>query len=277
VSLSSLFSFCSAWKGLSVGELGGSGIDDMLRRALGEAIEIETMIAGGLWNTLIDPAQIENALLNLAINARDAMDGSGKLTIEAGNAFLDDAYVRDQDITAGKYVMLAVADTGTGMTPEVMAHVFEPFFSTKPEGKGTGLGLSMVYGFVKQSGGHVRIYSEVGSGTTVKLYLSRVHQREDVLVTTDVRSATGGTETILVAEDDEEVRATVIETLRDLGYRVLTAHDAASALTVIESGVVIDLLFTDSAASAQALFLACPSVQLQEPGNASPFLCSAGG
>ncbi|QDM24694.1 PAS domain S-box protein [Tardiphaga sp. vice154] len=222
-----------------------SGIDDMLRRALGEAIEVETVVAGGLWNTLIDPPQIENALLNLAINARDAMDGTGKLTIEAGNAFLDDAYVRGEDVAAGQYVMLAVTDTGSGMTPDVMAQVFEPFFSTKPEGKGTGLGLSMVYGFVKQSGGHVRIYSEPGSGTTVKIYLPRVNESEDVLASPDAGLASGGSETILVAEDDEEVRATVVETLKDLGYRVLTAHDASSALTVIESGVAIDLLFTD--------------------------------
>ena len=222
-----------------------SGVDEMLRRAIGEGVEIETIIAGGLWNTFIDPAQIENALLNLAINARDAMDGNGKLTIEAGNASLDDEYARAHDITAGQYVMLAVTDTGAGMPPEVIAQAFEPFFSTKPEGKGTGLGLSMVYGFVKQSGGHVRIYSEVGTGTTIKLYLPRADQREDALVSSDSTPIAGGAETILVAEDDAEVRSTVVETLRDLGYRVLTANDAASALTVIESGVAIDLLFTD--------------------------------
>jgi PAS domain S-box-containing protein len=221
------------------------GVDDLLRRALGEGVEIETMVAGGLWNTFIDPAQIENALLNLAINARDAMNGNGKLTIEAGNAFLDDAYAREQEVTPGQYVMLAVTDTGEGMTPEIMAQVFEPFFSTKPEGKGTGLGLSMVYGFVKQSGGHVRIYSEVGHGTTVKLYLPRANQREDAVVAPDTLPSTGGSETILVAEDDEEVRTTVVETLKELGYRVLTAHDAVSALSVIESGVSVDLLFTD--------------------------------
>jgi signal transduction histidine kinase len=201
-----------------------SGMDDMLRRALGDAIEIETAIAGGLWNTLIDPTQIENALLNLAINARDAMDGAGKLTIEAGNAFPDDTYVRGQDVAAGQYVMLAVTDTGTGMAPDVMAKVFELFFSTKAEGKGTGLGLSMVYGFVKQSGGHVGVYSELGSGTTVKLYLSRAYESEDLLVSPEVNEAEGGSETILVAEDDAEVRATVVETLKDLGYRMLTAR-----------------------------------------------------
>jgi PAS domain S-box-containing protein len=222
------------------------GMDDMLRRAIGEAIEIETIVAGGLWNTFIDPAQIENALLNLAINARDAMDGRGKLTIELGNAFLDDAYVRNHDeVKAGQYVMLAVSDTGSGMTPDILEKVFEPFFSTKGEGKGSGLGLSMVYGFVKQSGGHVNIYSEPGHGTTIKLYLPRAMEREDVEVVSDAGPITGGTETVLVVEDDAEVRATVVEMLTDLGYRVLKAVDAASALVVIESGVPIDLLFTD--------------------------------
>jgi signal transduction histidine kinase/DNA-binding response OmpR family regulator len=223
-----------------------TGMDDMLRRALGEEIEVETMVSGGLWNTFADPIQIENALLNLAINSRDAMDGAGKLTIEVGNAFLDDSYSRiHPEVTAGQYVVLAVTDTGSGMTQEIMQQAFEPFFSTKPEGKGTGLGLSMVYGFAKQSGGHVKIYSEIGEGTTLKLYLPRSLQSEDRVTTTDAVPATGGTETILVAEDDEGVRATVIEMLSDLGYHVLKAKDAQSALTVIESGAHIDLLFTD--------------------------------
>jgi PAS domain S-box-containing protein len=223
-----------------------SGMDDMLRRALGDEVQVETVVSGGLWNTFIDPAQIENAVLNLAINARDAMKGDGKLTIELGNAYLDDAYARaHEEVTAGQYVMLAVTDTGTGMAPEVVAQVFEPFFSTKPQGEGTGLGLSMVYGFVKQSGGHVKIYSEVGQGTTIKLYLPRVDQSEDVVVALDTGPIVGGPETILVAEDDEEVRATVVEMLSELGYRVLKAKDAASALTIIESGLPIDLLFTD--------------------------------
>jgi PAS domain S-box-containing protein len=221
-------------------------MEDMLRRALSEAIEIETVVTGGLWNTLVDPTQIENAVLNLAINARDAMHGSGKLTIEAGNASLDDTYVRRHaDVRPGQYVMLAVSDTGSGMTPEVMAQAFEPFFSTKGEGQGTGLGLSMVYGFVKQSGGHVKIYSELGHGTVVKMYLPRSTQSEDVLTVADPSAASGGTETILVAEDDEEVRATVVEILSELGYRVLKAKDAAGALSIIESGARVDLLFTD--------------------------------
>ncbi|GJE25689.1 PAS domain-containing protein [Methylobacterium organophilum] len=222
------------------------GMDEMLRRAIGEAIEIETVFAGGLWNTFIDPGQIENALLNLAINARDAMDGRGKLTIELANAHLDDAYASTHDeVMPGQYVMLAVSDTGCGMSPEIVAKVFEPFFTTKAEGKGSGLGLSMVYGFVKQSGGHVKIYSEVGHGTTIRLYLPRAVESEDVEVAVDTGPVAGGTETVLVVEDDPEVRATVVEMLSDLGYRVLKAVDATSALSVIESGIPIDLLFTD--------------------------------
>lgn len=224
-----------------------SGMDDLLHRALGEAVEVEIIIAGGLWNTLIDPGNVENALLNLAINARDAMDGRGRLTIEAGNAFLDAAYADGHpEVTPGQYVMLAVTDTGTGMPPDIVDKVFEPFFTTKPEGKGTGLGLSMVYGFVKQSGGHIKIYSEPGHGTTIKLYLPRSMQSEDVLVDVDTGPVTGGAgETVLVAEDDEAVRETVVGLLADLGYRVLKAKDAQSALTIIESGVPVDLLFTD--------------------------------
>ena len=222
------------------------GIDDMIRRALGEGIEVETIVAGGLWNSFVDIAQVENAVLNLAINARDAMEGHGKLTIEAGNAYLDDDYAaRHDEVVPGQYVMLAVTDTGCGIPAELAERVFEPFFTTKPEGQGTGLGLSMVYGFVKQSGGHVKIYSEPGSGTTVRLYLPRARAAEDIEVKPELAIATGGVETVLVAEDDENVRGTVVEMLSDLGYRVLTAHDAQSALAVIESGVPIDLLFTD--------------------------------
>jgi PAS domain S-box-containing protein len=222
------------------------GLDDMLRRALGDGIEIETIVSGGLWNTLVDPFQVENALLNLAINARDAMNGHGRLTIEAGNAALDDAYAkRNVDVVPGQYVMVAVTDTGAGMSPEVQEHVFEPFFTTKPEGQGTGLGLSMVYGFVKQSGGHVKVYSEPGQGTTIRLYLPRVRQEEDLEADVDVGPSKGGEETILVVEDDEDVRTTVVEMLSSLGYRVLRAKDAQSALAIVESGVPIDLLFTD--------------------------------
>jgi PAS domain S-box-containing protein len=223
-----------------------SGMDDMLRQAIGDGVEIETVISGGLWNTLVDPGQVENALLNLAINARDAMNGHGKLTIEAGNAMLDDAYAaQHEDVTAGQYAMIAVTDTGTGIPREVLEKVFEPFFSTKPEGKGTGLGLSMVYGFVKQSGGHIKIYSEPGEGTTVKLYLPRAMQSEDVLTDPTTTEVCGGSEAVLVVEDDEDVRDTAVTLLSELGYRVFKAKDAASGLSVIESGVPIDLLFTD--------------------------------
>ena len=222
------------------------GLDDMLRRALGEEVEIETTVSGGLWNTFADPSQVENALLNLAINARDAMDGSGKLTIEVGNAFLNDDYARAHpDVSPGQYVVLSVTDTGCGIQPDILDKVFEPFFTTKGEGRGTGLGLSMVYGFAKQSNGHVKIYSELDQGTTIKLYLPRTHEREDVLVELDHQPVIGGTETILVVEDDEEVRVTAVEMLTDLGYRVLKAPEASSALAVVESGIPIDLLFTD--------------------------------
>lgn len=222
------------------------GMDDMLSRALGGGIEVEIVATAGLWNTFIDPTQVENALLNLAINARDAMDGLGRLTIELGNASLDDDYARShEEVRAGQYVMLAVSDTGSGMSPEIIEKVFEPFFSTKAEGKGSGLGLSMVYGFVKQSGGHVKIYSEIGHGTTVRLYLPRATQAEDIEIAPVTGPIAGGTETILVVEDDEDVRATVVDLLTELGYRVLKAPQAQAALSVVESGVPIDLLFTD--------------------------------
>ncbi len=222
------------------------GISDMLRRAIGEGIEIETIIGGGLWNTFVDGAQVENALLNLAINSRDAMKGHGKLTIEAGNASLDDAYAAQHaEVVPGQYVMLAVTDTGSGIPPDLMERVFEPFFTTKPEGQGTGLGLSMVYGFVKQSGGHVKIYSELGQGTTIRVYLPRSRQPEDVEIRIEAEAASGGTEVVLVVEDDDEVRSTAVDLLSELGYRVLKSRDAQSALAIVESGVSIDLLFTD--------------------------------
>ncbi|MFZ6761570.1 response regulator [Pseudoroseomonas sp. WGS1072] len=221
-------------------------MDDLLRRALGEAIELETVIAGGLWNTLADPDQVQNALLNLAVNARDAMDGGGRLTIEAGNAMLDDMYaLQHDDVKPGQYVMLAVSDTGSGMPPELLEKVFEPFFTTKREGRGTGLGLSMVYGFVKQSHGHIKIYSEVGQGTTVRLYLPRSHNAEEAVAPAVPALLEGGSETILVVEDDPVVQATVVDLLGDLGYTVLRTSDGQSALTLARSGVAIDLLFTD--------------------------------
>lgn len=222
------------------------GMDEMLRRALGGEIEVETVVAGGLWNSLIDPDQLENAVLNLAINARDAMNGEGRLTIEASNAFLDDEYVRQHDeLSAGQYVMIAVTDTGTGIPPDILERVYEPFFTTKTEDKGTGLGLAMVYGFLKQSGGHVKIYSEVGAGTTVKLYFPRKLASEDALISAPSGEVKGGEETVLVVEDDDEVREVAVSMLTELGYRVVKARDAASALVVVDSGIPIDLIFTD--------------------------------
>ncbi len=222
------------------------GMDEMLRRALGGEIEVETVVAGGLWNSLVDPDQLENAILNLAINARDAMNGEGRLTIEASNAFLDDEYVRQHDeLSAGQYVMIAVTDTGTGISPDILERVYEPFFTTKAEDKGTGLGLAMVYGFLKQSGGHVKIYSEVGAGTTVKLYFPREVATEDALVAPLTDDIKGGVETVLVVEDDDEVREVAVSMLNELGYRVVKARDAASALAIVDSGIPIDLIFTD--------------------------------
>ncbi len=219
---------------------------DLLRRTLGEHIQVESVITGGLWNTLVDPTQVENAILNLAINARDAMPEGGKLTLEVANAHLDDAYAgRHPEVNPGQYVMLAVSDTGTGMTAEVMSRVFEPFFTTKPEGKGTGLGLAQAYGFVKQSGGHIKIYSEPGEGTTLKLYLPRTRRVQDRLEVADVRPVEGGNERILVVEDDEGVRAAVVDMLTDLGYSVQRAENAEAALKLLQSGATVDLLFTD--------------------------------
>ena len=234
---------------LDVGRL-VSNMSELLRRTLGEAIDIETVLGGGVWQTRADNNQLENVLLNLAVNARDAMPNGGKLTIETANAHLDDAYAASHtEVAAGQYVMLAVSDTGTGMTREVVSKVFEPFFTTKPLGQGTGLGLSMVYGFVKQSGGHVAIYSEPGEGTTVKVYLPRfippsakpASAIRDVKVTN--RRAAG--ETILVVEDDEEVRRSSVEALREMGYEVLEAGDAMDGVRLIVDRGNIDLLFTD--------------------------------
>ena len=175
------------------------------------------------------------------------MDGSGSLTIEARNALLDEAYASQQiDLVAGEYVLLSVTDTGSGMTASVLQRAFEPFFSTKPESHGTGLGLSMVYGFVQQSGGHIKVFSEPGHGTTIKLYLPRSLEDEAQTPTASQQEGPGGgSETILVAEDDDSVRATVVELLQQLGYKVLQASDAASALALIDTGAHIDLLFTD--------------------------------
>ena len=222
-------------------------MSDLLRHAVGEGIELETVLGAGVWPIAADTNQLETAILNLAVNSRDAMQRSGKLTTETANAFLDESYVATHPyVKPGQYVMIAVSDTGVGMTKEVVARAFEPFFTTKAPGHGTGLGLSQVFGFVKQSGGHVTIYSEPGEGTTVKLYLPR-HRTQDAALLVEPQAALEGAsgETVLVVEDDDDVRAFVGEMLEELGYRVVIAPDAASALKVFETQPDIDLLFTD--------------------------------
>ncbi|WP_430912736.1 CHASE3 domain-containing protein [Methylobacterium sp. sgz302541] len=220
----------------------------LLRRTLGEHIEVRYVESAGLWPAMADPAQLESAVLNLALNARDAMPGGGRLTIELGNKVLDHEYARHHaEVTPGDYTMVAVSDTGHGMTREVMARVFEPFFTTKPDGKGTGLGLAMVFGFVKQSGGHVKIYSEPGEGTTVKLYLPRAIGAAAAPVRTGTPAELPrGSATILVVEDEAAVREIACAILSDLGYRVLEAADGEEGLRVFGANAgVIDLLLTD--------------------------------
>jgi len=227
-----------------------SGMSDLLRRTLGEVIQTEVVLAGGLWRAHADAHQLETAILNLVVNARDAMPQGGKLTLETANAHLDEVYAAEHGdgFAAGQYVMVSVTDTGTGMPPEVINRAFDPFFTTKGPGKGTGLGLSQVYGFVKQSGGHIKIYSEVGQGTTFKVYLPRYHGAADpdAAKKTDaapVRAVQG--ETILVAEDDEAVRKLAVEGLSELGYAVLQADNALQALEILDGHPTVALLFTD--------------------------------
>jgi CheY-like chemotaxis protein len=218
-----------------------------LHRTLEESVSIEFIGSDDLWMCEADPSQLENAILNLAINARDAMPDGGKLTIETENISLDEDYATAQaEVTPGQYVMIAVTDTGAGMSQEILGQVFDPFFTTKEIGKGSGLGLSMVFGFVKQSGGHVTIYSEVGVGTTVKLYLPRSRGGKPASLPSgplDVPRARG--EIILVVEDDPSVRTLSVALLSDLGYGVLEAADGPAALLVLETSPQIDLLFTD--------------------------------
>lgn len=222
-------------------------ISEMLQRVLGEHIHIETVLAAGLWPALADAPQLESAILNLAVNARDAMPEGGKLTLETANFRLDEQYTAlHTEVTPGQYVLLAVTDTGVGMGPDTIEHAFEPFFTTKEPGKGTGLGLSMVYGFVKQSGGHVKIYSEPGRGTSVKVYLPR-GDRAAIAGDAPLAAPTTpmGTETILVVEDEELVRRTAVAQLAVLGYRVTEAPDGASAMALLKGQEAFDLLFTD--------------------------------
>jgi PAS domain S-box-containing protein len=226
-----------------------SSISELLRRTLGENIAIETVLAGGLWRANIDPNQLENALLNLAVNARDAMPGGGRLTVETGNTYLDDDYAAmSGDVQAGQYVMIAVSDTGAGMTEEVAARAFEPFFTTKAEGQGTGLGLSQVFGFIKQSDGHAKLYSEPGQGTVVKLYLPRDIGNaplDDAPPPSESRAQIGNGETVLVVEDDAQVRAYTTEAVSELGFRVLAAANAEEALRLLDHHPEVVLLFTD--------------------------------
>jgi signal transduction histidine kinase/CheY-like chemotaxis protein len=228
-----------------------SGMSELLRRTLGEHIEIETVLAGGLWRSYADPGQLENAILNLAVNARDAMPEGGRLTIESANAYLDDEYARDRaEVIPGQYVSICVSDTGSGMSADVIDRAFDPFFTTKGVGKGTGLGLSQVFGFVKQSGGHVAIYSEEGEGTTVKLYLPRfagpllesAEGKPDAAAELPEGRAD---EIVLVVEDEQRVRHFSVDALRELGYTAVSARNGAEALATLAEQPSIALLFTD--------------------------------
>jgi CheY-like chemotaxis protein len=225
-----------------------NGLSDFLRRALGEDVSLEIVGSAGVWPVEADPAELEAAVLNLTVNARDAMPGGGKLTVEASNSYLDDAYCQQHtDVKPGQYVQIAVTDTGSGMTKEVVDRAFEPFFTTKQSGQGTGLGLSQVYGFVRQSGGHVKIYTEIDEGTTVKIYLPRLLGKAataPVEVPSTPSGANAG-ECILVVEDDSDVRGYVVETLGGLGYDVLEAAGGEDALRLIDEYPRIALLLTD--------------------------------
>ena len=226
-----------------------SSMEDLIRRTIGPAIHLEVVLAGGLWTILCDPNQLESALLNLAINARDAMPDGGRLTIETSNAWLDDAYAAtQQDLAPGQYIAISVTDTGTGMSAPVMARAFDPFFTTKPIGQGTGLGLSMVYGFIKQSDGHIRIYSELNQGTTMRLYLPRHWsglKSEPPEEASDTMRPSEAAGTVLVVDDEAVVRMLVSDVLEDLGYSVTEAEDGREGLQILRGPARIDLLVTD--------------------------------
>jgi PAS domain S-box-containing protein len=225
-----------------------SDLEELVRRTVGPGVEVEVVGASGLWPVLVDPNQLENALLNLCINARDAMSDGGHLTLETANRWLDERAARQQDLPVGQYVSICVTDTGTGMTPEVIAKAFDPFFTTKPLGEGTGLGLSMIYGFARQSGGQVRIYSEIGQGTTMCLYLPR-HTENALLDEEPVHAGAvelaGDGEVVLVIDDEPTIRMLVAEILAESGYAVIEAADGPAGLRVLESNARIDLLITD--------------------------------
>jgi len=225
-----------------------AGISDFFKRTLGENIDLEIVGGAGLWQVEVDPSQMEAAILNLVVNAKDAMTDAGKLTIETSNAFIDESYaLQNADIPVGQYVQISVSDTGAGMSRETQERAFDPFFTTKQPGQGTGLGLSQVYGFVKQSGGHVKIYSEVGEGTTIRIYLPRAHVAAGAEKQTETPVIGGlGNETILVVEDEADVRSYLVETLQDLNYRVREAPDGAAALALFDADSFrVDLLLTD--------------------------------
>jgi len=218
----------------------------LLKATLGEQIEIQSILRRELQKALVDPSQLTASIINLALNSRDAMPGQGKLVIETDDIFLDEDYAQaNREVTPGPYVMIAISDTGTGIPASILHKVFDPFFTTKEVGRGTGLGLSMVYGFVKQSNGHVKIYSEEGHGTTVKLYLPKAEGNERVLKPRSNPSSEGGTESILVVEDDALVRDYVVAQLKSLGYRVASAANATEALSLLEKNQMVDILFTD--------------------------------
>jgi PAS domain S-box-containing protein len=225
-----------------------AGMEDLIQRTVGPAIKIETVLGIGTWPILCDPNQLESAILNLCINARDAMPDGGRLTIETANSSVDQADARARDMTAGQYVAICVTDTGAGMSPQVMARAFDPFYTTKPTGQGTGLGLSMVYGFAKQSGGQVRLYSEIDQGTTVRLYLPRHSGDMDEEVDQQTRELVPhaeANETVLLVDDEATIRMVVTDVLNELGYSVIEASDSASGLRILQSEVRIDLLITD--------------------------------
>jgi PAS domain S-box-containing protein len=227
-----------------------TGMEELLRRTLGEAIHLEMVTAGGLWLTRCDPNQLESAVLNLAINARDAMADGGTLTVEPCNAHLDDAYAaRSREVRPGQYVCICVSDTGSGMTPEVISKAFEPFYTTKPIGQGTGLGLSMIYGFARQSEGYAKIYSEPGKGTTIKLYLPRYYgegeHQEDVSPGLSEEHRAEHGEVVLVVEDESAVRDLVVDVLEELGYRAVQASDGLTGLKMLQTDMRVDLLVTD--------------------------------
>jgi PAS domain S-box-containing protein len=225
-----------------------TGLEELVRRTMGPSIDIEVVGASGVWPILVDPNQFENAILNLCINARDAMPDGGKLTIETANRWLDERAARQQDLPVGQYVSVCVTDTGTGMPPDVVAKAFEPFFTTKPLGEGTGLGLSMVFGFARQSGGQLRIYSEVGQGTTMCIYLPRHHAddaTDEEQLIPSVPAPGGDGEVVLVIDDEPTIRMLIGEVLADSGYAVIEAPDGPAGLKVLESNARIDLLITD--------------------------------